>query len=469
MSGNKTDGPTGQDLEIVESGGPLPGLVDTGVAVALAKAEIDQQIATAHAFPRSIKRAVDNIMSLATLDKPTAEECIYALPRAGKSIRGPSVRFAEIAAGQWGNCRIAARVVAVDRIEKFVEAEGLYHDLETNMATTARVRRRIVDSKGRLYNEDMIIVTGNAACSIAKRNAILAGVPRAVWGRAIAAVEQIIVGDIKTLTERRSAAMKEFALFGVKPDQIFEALGVEGIDDIGLDMMPDLIGMFSALKSGDATVEQLFPKKPAAGDDKVVSLKTTGEKLDALAGKKSTPAHDPETGEVTEKVATGKPVDQTAKPAAEKPAATTTSRQQSTPDRERVVDQAKPEKENSDGGDAEVETGAGAGQAGQGAGAASQHAAGDDAGADQGQTTGGDPDEGGAGADTGPSPEDRARMELEGEILQIAQVKAQKSARQLKLWLGQLDDADFAIAERLKKTIAGYLPAGEKLEWPKRG
>ena len=60
-------------------------------------------------------------------------------------------------------------------------------------------------------------------------------------------------------------------------------------------------------------------------------------------------------------------------------------------------------------------------------------------------------------------------MELEGEILQIAQVKAQKSARQLKLWLGQLDDADFDIAERLKKTIAGYLPAGEKLEWPKRG
>jgi hypothetical protein len=30
----------------------------------------------------------------------------------------------------------------------------------------------------------MIIVTGNAASAIAKRNAILAGVPNAVWRRA---------------------------------------------------------------------------------------------------------------------------------------------------------------------------------------------------------------------------------------------------------------------------------------------
>jgi len=176
---NQSDGPKGQELEVVESSAGLP-MLDAGVAVALARAEIDQQIATAHAFPRSIKRAVDNILSLATLDRATSEECIYALPRGGKSIRGPSVRLAEIVASQWGNCRVAARVVAVDRLEKYVEAEGIFHDLETNMAATARVRRRIVDSKGRLYNEDMILVTGNAACQIAKRNAVLSGVPRGV-------------------------------------------------------------------------------------------------------------------------------------------------------------------------------------------------------------------------------------------------------------------------------------------------
>src|SRR4029077_1927980 len=186
-------------------------------------------------------------------------ECIYALPRAGKAIKGPSIRLAELIGSQWGNNRVGTRIVHVDRIEKYVEAEGVYHDLETNAATTARVRRRISDSKGRLFNDDMIIVTGNAASAIAKRNAILAGVPKAVWRRAYSAVEQVLVGDIKTLAERRGEALKAFAAFGVKPEQIFTALEVEGLDDIGLEEMTSLIGMHSALKSGEATVEEMFP------------------------------------------------------------------------------------------------------------------------------------------------------------------------------------------------------------------
>jgi hypothetical protein len=229
------------------------------LAVSLAIAEVDQQVTTAHAYPRSIEVAMKHIMSLATLDGETAQECVYALPRAGKAIKGPSIRLAEVIQGQWGNNRVGTRIVHVDRIEKYVEAEGVFHDLETNSATTARVRRRISDSKGRLFNDDMIIVTGNAASAIAKRNAILAGVPKAVWRRAYAAVEQVLVGDVKTLVERRGEAMKAFAAFGIKPEQLFAALEVEGLDDIGLDHMSSLIGMHSALKSGEATVEEMFP------------------------------------------------------------------------------------------------------------------------------------------------------------------------------------------------------------------
>ena len=236
------------------------------LAVSLAIAEVDQQVTTAHAYPRSIDTAMKHILSLSTLDGETAQECIYALPRAGKAIKGPSIRLAEIIQSQWGNNRVGTRVVHVDRIEKYVEAEGVFHDLETNSATTARVRRRISDSKGRLFNDDMIIVTGNAASAIAKRNAILAGVPKAVWRRAYSAVEQVLVGDVKTLVERRGEAMKAFAAFGVTPDRIFAALEIEGLDDIGLDHMTSLIGMHSALKSGEATVEEMFPVAKVKAD-----------------------------------------------------------------------------------------------------------------------------------------------------------------------------------------------------------
>lgn len=183
---------------------------------------------------------------------------MYALPRGGKPIKGPSIRFAEILKQSFGNCRAAARVVDVDRSEMFVEAEGIFHDLETNSSTTARVRRRISDKNGRLFKDDMIIVTGNAACSIAMRNAILAGVPKPLWRRAYDSVQATITGDVTTLSENREKALKALAAFGVKPEQIFTSLGREGIEDINVDDIGTLRGMYSALKNGEATVEEMF-------------------------------------------------------------------------------------------------------------------------------------------------------------------------------------------------------------------
>lgn len=272
-----------------ETGELSPGLPvgyqggNQSLAVSIAKAEVDQQITTAHAYPRSVDMAVKNILTLATLDEETAAECVYALPRGGKPIKGPSIRLAEIIQSQWGNNRVGTRVVHVDRIEKYIEAEGVFHDLETNAATTARVRRRISDKRGQLLTDDMIIVTGNAAASIAKRNAILGGVPKAVWRKAYATVEKVIAGDVKTLVDRRAEAMKAFAAFGVTPERIFVALEIHGLDDITLDHMPTLIGMHSALKSGEATVEEMFPIAKPAGE----KPKDLGSRLDRLAGEEA--------------------------------------------------------------------------------------------------------------------------------------------------------------------------------------
>jgi hypothetical protein len=253
------------------------------LAVSLARAEVDQQVATARALPRMISRVVANIKTLATLDEQACEECIYALPRGGKPIKGPSIRLAEIVASQWGNCRVAARVVHVDRLEKFVEAEGVFHDLETNTATTARVRRRLSDKQGRLFNDDMIGVTSNAACAIAKRNAILGGVPKAAWRQAYDAVESVLAGDLKTLAERRQLALKTFAAFGVTPERIFKALGVAAIDDVTLEHMGTLTAMRATLKNGEASVEEMFPVEPALPPPG--ARKPIAAKLDELATK----------------------------------------------------------------------------------------------------------------------------------------------------------------------------------------
>ena len=241
-----------QDGEVIETEVP------SNMAVALQKAEIDQAVSTARTYPRSLKRVQASILSMATLDRESAEECMYALPRGGKPIKGPSIRFAEVLKQSFGNCRSAARVVHVDRTEGYVEAEGVFHDLETNAASTARVRRRITDKRGKVFSDDMIIVTGNAACSIAMRNAILAGVPKPLWRNAFEQVQAAIVGDVTTLSESRTKAVSAFARYGVTPDQLLEAIGRQSIDDVDVDDLVTMRGMVSAIKNGEATVEEMF-------------------------------------------------------------------------------------------------------------------------------------------------------------------------------------------------------------------
>lgn len=228
----------------------------------LNRSEIDQQVATARRFKRSVSEFREETLAMVTITESVAQECIYALPRDGKTIEGPSARFAEIIASAWGNCRAGARVVS--EAGDFVTAQGAFHDLQRNVAITYEVQRRIVDKNGRRYKPDMIGVTANAACSIALRNAILKGIPKAFWNDMYNAARRTAMGDIKTLANRRADAIKWFQGVGVSEAQILEALEVKGVDDITLDHIVILSGIKTALVEGDTTPEQAFPPKKMA-------------------------------------------------------------------------------------------------------------------------------------------------------------------------------------------------------------
>ena len=133
------------DPEIIDDHTSMQVYTGTGVLQQLTKGEIDQQIATAHAYPRVVSRFRDKLHELVTLDQRTAEECIYALPRGGKTIEGPSVRFAEMAATAWGNLRIAATIMDVGM--SAVVVRGVAHDLESNVAVAVEVRRVVQKKK----------------------------------------------------------------------------------------------------------------------------------------------------------------------------------------------------------------------------------------------------------------------------------------------------------------------------------
>lgn len=254
----------------------MEGGKDMALVSAITKAELDQQITTARAFPRSLKRFVNECMDMACLSEEVAANCLYALPRGKddkgnvKVIEGPSARLAEIIQSAWGNNRSGQRIV--DEGDQFVTAQGIFHDLERNVMVTVEVKRRITNSEGRRFNTDMIGVTGNAAASIAHRNAVLKGIPRAFWNEIYMAARKTAVGDAKTLVAKRTDAIAYLQKMGVLPDQIFAALGVEGEADIGLDELATLRGSIAAIKSGELSIELAFAPKETAEPQK-----TTGK------------------------------------------------------------------------------------------------------------------------------------------------------------------------------------------------
>lgn len=244
----------------------------TETLMAINRSEIDMQIATAKSYPRNLTNVLNQILSYATMDTETAEDCFYALYR-GKGdtqqvIEGLSVRMAEIIAGAWGNLRVQTRIVANDG--KTITAQGICHDLETNVAVSVEVKRRITDKHGKTYSEDMQVVTGNAASAIAYRNAVLKVVPKAVTKRVIEEVKKVALGESMDLETNRQRMLEYFAKLNVREEQICAYLDISSIAEIDKERILTLRATANAIKEGTTTIAETFV---AAHNDKNQSAK----------------------------------------------------------------------------------------------------------------------------------------------------------------------------------------------------
>jgi hypothetical protein len=262
-------------------------LKDEAALSLVLKAEIDTQIATAKAFPRSIKQFIDKTMSIATINEDVAQSCAYALPRGNKILEGPSVRLAEIVVGAYGNIRAGMRVIHNDG--KTITAQGICHDLETNTCITLEVKRSILQNEwkngnktGRMItmSEDMQVVTGNAACAIAFRNAVYKVVPSALIQDIYEKVKEVAKGTAETLPTRRKKALDYLHSLGVKDEQICSVLDLKAVEDIDLEKLAILRGMCTLIKNQESTVAELFPIKEK--NPKKKADKATAETEDAI-------------------------------------------------------------------------------------------------------------------------------------------------------------------------------------------
>ena len=259
------------------------------VTEALVRGELHQQVMLAKQFPRDIPGAIAEIEGAATLTPQVAEKCCYSLQQGGEAITGPSIRFAEIVQGSWGNLRTAARTIEIG--ERRVTVQGICHDLQRGNVVMVEVNRGIWSMShrwdqhqgdwvcarcgetrsggrkpdyrgctvGARYAEHMIDKTLGAAHSIARRNAILAVVPRALTMPILEKCQTTAAGSTVPLEKRRDNALAYIERQGIDRGRVFAALRVTGIEAIGIKEVTFLRGVVEAVKEGETTFDEQFP------------------------------------------------------------------------------------------------------------------------------------------------------------------------------------------------------------------
>jgi hypothetical protein len=292
---------------------------EMGALEAISRAEIDTQISTAKKYPRQLAQVKSSMLSFATLDEETAQSCFYTLPRGGKSIQGPSVRLAEIALSCYGNLKAGTRIIetVTSGPAPHVVVQAVCHDLEKNVAISVEKRRRIFVKRGKTApDEDDINLAANAGSAIAFRDAVYKVVPLALVKPCYEAAKKVAIGDARTLNDRRARAVEAFGKMGVTPDRVLAVLEKTNIEEVTVADLEILIGLHTAIKDGQTSIEEAFP----------VSTEPAKPKF-SMPEKAEPKAQEPKAEETpapkAEEKATPAPAKAKAEPKAEAPKAET--------------------------------------------------------------------------------------------------------------------------------------------------
>lgn len=268
------------EVETEAIGGAVQ-IVGSDMLAAITRGEIDVQISTAKKYPRSMTAFKARAVEMATMDEETAESCLYCRPVGKKKnektgkweeeyAEGMSIRMAEIVAASYGNLRYGSMII--EQTPEKVVARGACHDLESNLAATSEVHESTMTSEykdkrtgeitpPRPYSERMRMVVAKAALSKAARDAIFKVVPKALARPIEAEVRRLLAGDgtAASISKRRSNAMAWVKKLGIDVSRVFRALGVQGEEDVGVAQLERLLGIKTALRDNEITVDEAFP------------------------------------------------------------------------------------------------------------------------------------------------------------------------------------------------------------------
>lgn len=245
--------------------------VSTAVA-----AQVDAALRARYALALQRPRDLDNVRAqlLKDCSRPRfAESARYSIPRGGKKIEGPSIRFAEAAARALGNLSIESVVIHDDPerrmvrisvvdveinlpfsqdivVDKFIERQQLKQGqsaISSRMNSSGRVVYRVEADEGEL------LVKQAALTSKAVRTLVLRLLPGDVLEDAMdACVATLSREDAKDPLAARKKILDGFASVGVSPSELKLFVGGD-LEYVNQEKIAELRALYQAIRDGETT------------------------------------------------------------------------------------------------------------------------------------------------------------------------------------------------------------------------
>jgi len=260
-----------QNLGFQSKEKPNTGLMQ--VSESRAVAEVQAAYVIAKKFPRDENASYMRIMK--ACERPfLAEQAMYAYPRGGQLVTGPSIRLAEAMAQAWGN--IDCGIKEVSQSDGMSVAEAYAIDLETNVRVvktfhvphsrdTKQGKKRLTDSRD-IYE----LVANQGARRL--RACILGVVPGDVVDAAVARCGKTMESSDVPLADQVRKLIQAFDEIGVKPEHIEKRLGHK-LDAIIPQEIVTLRGIYKSIKDGMADRTQFFEIASTLKEDALTSMK----------------------------------------------------------------------------------------------------------------------------------------------------------------------------------------------------
>ena len=266
IEGPNVAGPVNLPTENVNQG-------TVAIEASRAVAEAQGKLLIAKRFPRDEVAAYAK--AIQACQRPTmAAKAFYAYPRAGQTVEGPTIRFAEELARCWGNIDYGIKELSQDNGKS--ELQAYAWDLETNAQSVQNFtnpHQREVKGKMQTLTSQRDIYENNANMATRRMRArILAILPAWFVEDCINECKKTLAGqNDMPLIDRVKKMVVAFQKYGVSQEMLERRLKRK-VEAMTADDFTEYIGIFNAIKGGESKVAEWF-EAPAEATELTAALK----------------------------------------------------------------------------------------------------------------------------------------------------------------------------------------------------